>query len=153
VRTVLQGFLEYVPLLAILAIIVYVRGRRALQRLAWKRAGHGFPEFAAYFEYSDVPEEVQRRVFEYVQRNWAIEIAEFPVHAEDSIDIYPLDEDQLEDTIFDLAETCGKQKPVMNILQVRPIRSVADLTRLIAHLPTPEEVRIEGIRRLWTDAD
>jgi hypothetical protein len=100
-----------------------------------------------------VPEDVQRKVFEYVQKNWVHRVNQFPVHAEDAFGVYPIDDDDLEDAIYTLAEACGKEKPMLNVWKGRTMGTVGEPARFIAHPPTPEEVRLEGTRRLWMDAD
>jgi hypothetical protein len=117
--------------------------------LAQSRAREGFPEFSASL--SGVPEDVQRKVFEYVQSHWASEVTRFPVRAEDPFELYPLDEDELEKSLYQLAQACGKERPLLNVWKGNPVLTVGDIARLIANLPTQEEVRVEGIRRLWTD--
>ena len=145
----MRAVLITLGLFAILAIFATVRQSRAFRRLALSRAGVGFAEFSGALP--GVPEEIQRNVFEYVQKNWILGIDQFPVRAEDSFDVYPLDEGQLEDSIYELANACGKEKPMLNVWKGQPLLTVGDIARLIAHLPTPEEVRVEGTRRLWTD--
>jgi hypothetical protein len=132
-------------LFAVFGAIAMARQSRAARRIAKSRRGQGFLEFAASFEGSDVPEQIQRKVFEYAQNNWYA----YPVRAEDAL--YPLDEEDLEDAILELARACGKEAPLLNVWKGRPIATAGDIARLIAHLPTSEEVRVEGSRRLWTD--
>jgi hypothetical protein len=136
-------------LVAFIAVSMF-RQSRAFRRLARSRTGEGFPEFSAHFAGSDVPEDVQRKVLEFAQQNW-YGIPNFPVRATDALGDLPIDDEDLEDAIIELARACGKEKPMLNVWKGQPILTVGDLARSIAHLPTPEEIRTEGIRRLWTD--
>jgi hypothetical protein len=150
---VVRAFLVATGLLAAFMTILTVLSTRSFRRIARSRAGQGFPEFAASFEGSSVPEEIQRAVFAAIKKNWVYSMRDFPARADDPLDLYPLDVDDLEKTINELAQAFGKEKPMLNVWKGQPLQTVGDIARLIAHLPTPEEVRVEGIRRLWTDAD
>jgi hypothetical protein len=138
-------------LFAVFIVIVSVRQWRALRHLARSREGQGFAEFAASFDGSHLPHDVQRRVFEHIQKNGVTGFSRFPVRAEDQFDIYLGDVDDLECAIYELAAACGREKPLLKVWKGQPISTVGDLARFIARLPTPEEVRVEGSRRLWTD--
>lgn len=148
-----RSFLIGTGLVAAFMTILTVLSSRSFRRIARSRDGQGFSEFTASFAGSNVPDEIQIAVFAAIQKNWAYSIPDFPVRADDSFDMYPLDMDDLENTIYELAKTCGKERPMLNVWKGQPLLTVGDIARLIAYLPTPEQVRVEGIRRLWTDAD
>jgi hypothetical protein len=132
-------------------LIVFVVGRHRLRRLARSRSGEGFAEFNASFSGSDIPEYIQRNVFEYCQEAYASTVREFPVRAHDSLLNYFDDDGELQEAIYKLAEKCGKERPLLNVWQGKPIANIGDLVRFLAWLPTPEEVRDGGGRRLWID--
>jgi hypothetical protein len=99
-----------------------------------------------------VPDSIQRKVFEYVQENWASEVRGFPVRANDNLlETYSIDTEEVEAAMLELPELCGREKPLLSLWKGQPIGSVGDLARFVANLPTAEEVQEEGVRRLWTN--
>jgi hypothetical protein len=146
-----RAILIAIGLVVAFALIGIIRRSLFLCRLARSRKGEEFPDFSASFGASNVPVAIQRNVFEYIQKSSSSGLSRFPIRAEDPFDLHLGDVDDLEDAINELANACGKERPLLNIWKGQPISTVGDLARLIAHLPTPDEVRVEGSRRLWTD--
>lgn len=92
------------------AVVGAIRQSLAMRRLARSRDGQGFPDFSAIFEASNVPVEIRPKVFDYIQKNSACGGSRFPIRAEDPLDLYLGDVDDLEDAINDLAAACGKER-------------------------------------------
>ena len=145
----MRAILIAIGIFAIVLVIITIRQSLGFRRLARSRAGEGFEDFSNSLP--GVPEEIKRKVYEYVQNHWTYEITGLAVHADDNIDLYPLDDDEIEEAIFSLAEACEKERPLLNVWKGNPISTIGDLAKLIAHLPAPGEARGEGSRRLWTD--
>jgi hypothetical protein len=61
------AFLVTLGTLSVFLVIASMRQWRAYRRLAGSREGQGFPDFATSFVGSDVPEDVQLKVFECAQ--------------------------------------------------------------------------------------
>ena len=149
--TFLATFVALLVLGGSVLAVIGLRGSTAFRRLAESRSGQGFAGFSRSMP--EVPEEIKQNVYDYVQINWAQQVKGFAVCADDVIlSIYPIGPEELEDALRELPKACGKMPPLLNVWAGGPVETVGDLARLMAHLPTQEEVKGEGVSRLWTDA-
>lgn len=113
----------------------YSWARYRQHQLAKARSGRGFEEFAGYFPAERYPRDKLRVVYEYFQGlQW---VKNFPVDPNDDLsDVYGLADEDLDDAVFELAERYGKKSPTdADIEGQPPVRTVADVVRLLSRLP------------------
>lgn len=131
----MHALIVIVAFLPIAWVIWLIWKTQAFKRLGKARAGKGFAEFRASFDPSEVPEPVQRQVFDYIQKKWADDVKGFAVEADDVLKkVYSQYDDDVETAILALSIRCDKKKPDLDQMEDRP-RTVRDLARLIARLP------------------
>lgn len=111
------------------AVVMHYRTKR----LAQKRRGIGFDDFAAYFAGERIPRDKLYVVYEYLQGEQSVK--DFPVLATDDLcKVYGICEEDLDDAAINLATKWHVTLPA-EFEGVEPVRTVADLVRLLASLP------------------
>lgn len=107
------------------------------KKLADSRRGQGFDDFTAYFSGEDIPRNKLRHVYDFFQR-WQ-SVKDFPVHPTDDLyKVYGIVEDDVDDAVVELADRWRAKLPP-NFEGLRPVRTVADVVRLLHQLP-PEKM-------------
>jgi hypothetical protein len=106
------------------------------KKLADSRRGQGFGDFTAYFSGEDMSLDKLRLVYDYFQ-SWQY-VKDFPVHPDDDLSkVYGIVDDDVDDTVIELAAGWRAKLPA-TFEGLGPVRTVADVVRLLHRLP-PEE--------------
>lgn len=106
------------------------------KKLADSRRGKKFDDFVAYFSDEDIPLYKLREVYEYFQ-NWQ-SVKNFPVlPADDLYEVYGMYDETVDDAVIELADRWRAKLPA-TFEGLRPVRTVADVVRLLQRLP-PED--------------
>jgi hypothetical protein len=123
---VLGGFAAIV---LVAALMFHYRAKR----LARKRRGIGFDDFAVYFSSEQIPRDKLFAAYEYLQ-GWQ-SVKDFPVLATDDLcKVYGICEEDVDDAVIDLADKWRVALPA-DFAGAGPVNTVADLVRLLANLP------------------
>ena len=114
-----------------LAINLYLRFR--VREIANSRRGKGFDDFATYFSALGIPRVKLFQVYLYFQDIQPVK--NFPVFPTDDLyKVYGLADDDLDETVVDLAEQWGAVLPA-RLDGLGPVCSVEDLVLLLNRLP------------------
>ena len=127
-------------LLGILATIIF-GGDRLLryrvEKIAKRRSGQGFNEFAAYFLSEGIPLYKLREVYDYFQ-NWQL-VKKFPVLPNDDLyKVYGICEEDLDDAVVELANRWRVRLPE-TFEGLGPVRTVSDIVHLLNQLPSKDD--------------
>lgn len=134
-RDLMKIALLLVAGIAGVSVVWYWWTRYQQQQLARIRSGQGFEEFAAYFPTENYPRDRLHEVYTYLQKLQFIK--NFPVDPNDDLDkVYGLWDEDLDDAVSELAEQWRKKPPAeVDLEGYPPVRTVADLVRLLSRLP------------------
>ena len=115
----------------VLFLVVNVRLRSKNAKIAASRSGDSREDFIYYFSKEGAPKEILVEVYRSLQ---ALQSAKnFPVRPDDDLyQVYGIWNEDLDDLIIELAQTCGCKTPTTeDVAELAPIRSVKDLVRLL----------------------
>jgi hypothetical protein len=117
----------------------------SLSRMARRRAGEGFSDFAAHFVHRNVPHEILVDTYEYFGRWNAVAGELFPVRPTDNIsDVYGCVDEDLEDAMMEVLTKSGRRPFTQAELPQPPrIETVEDFVRYVAAAPVvPSESKV-----------
>lgn len=116
-----------------------------LGRMAGRRAGEGFSDFAAYFVHRNIPHEILVDTYEYFGRWNAVAGELFPVRPTDNIsDVYGCVDEDLEDAIIEVLGKSGR-RPFTQAEMPQPpcVETVEDFVHYAASAPVvPVESKV-----------
>jgi hypothetical protein len=107
------------------------------ERIAKKREGETFNDFAAQFQGSDIPHNVLKNTYDYFGKWNSISSRTFPVRREDNIaDVYGIVDEDLDDAIEEILTMSGRILTTREgALEPFRIETVGDLILFIASAP------------------
>jgi hypothetical protein len=115
------------------------------ERMARRRAGEGFSDFAAYFVHRNIPHQILSDTYRYFGQWNAFAGELFPVRPTDNIsEVYGCVDEDLEDAVSELLRKSGR-RPFTQAEMPQPprIETVEDFVRYVAAAPVaPFESRV-----------
>lgn len=119
-------------LVAVIAVNALLRGRDL--KAAASRSPYSQEQFLDYFSNDAVRPDVVREVRRYLQTFQGI--TDFPVRPDDDLyRVYGLCDEDLDDAVIEIAETCGCATPTNEAVEgMAPVQSVEDLIKLLSRL-------------------
>jgi hypothetical protein len=100
----------------------------------WKeeRQGENFTTFMDYFLGEEIPENICFQIYTYLQ-SVDINLQDFPIRPTDDLGtVYGICEEDLDEAVLEIARRCDC--PMTNISNMRAIKTVEDLVRLMVNL-------------------
>jgi hypothetical protein len=132
-------------LIAAVFIIATIATHISVGRMARRRAGEGFSDFAAHFVHKNIPHKILVDTYEYFGRWNAVAGELFPVRPTDNIsDVYGCVDEDLEDAMEEILRKSGR-RPFTQAEMPQPprVETVEDFVRYVAAAPVvPVESKI-----------
>lgn len=131
--------------IAAVFIISAIVTRISVGRMARRRAGEGFSDFAAYFVHKNIPHQILVDTYEFFGRWNAVAGEMFPVRPTDNIsDVYGCVDEDLEDALDEILRKSGRRLFTQAEMPQHPRgETVEDFVRYVAAAPVvPVESKI-----------